>query len=338
MEEKTITSPFSKEASAQEEVILQKYRGENGKLNQLSNRELKILFNESIEKFKHYLSEYYIENNAIFLSSSEATKAAARLDLKHFDFSDKNLIGTNFSYCNLTGANFSDAILKRAVFLNAILAEADLSGANLSGAELRGAEMRGAILIGINLTGATLIRSNLTGAKMKGDGYDADRIITLENANLTEANLTGTDLRNIRMENTNMKGSNLTHANISGVDFRKVTSLENVDFSMIIYDENTKIPYSLLEKAKNVPAAFMNEMKIKNYHKLESFDKDHFERKATHEGHFNADRTLDNAAIEAVSHIAADVITASNVPHHYGGQRPPSDHYHHPHHNKNGEK
>ena len=119
------------------------------------------------------------------------------LDLSDADFSEANLVGTQFVNVNALGArfdllvgvcagsglcaDFSGATLSDGV-RPASFVQAQLSGVSLDTKDLRGVDLSGASLIGSSFVGADLSGADLGGA-------------SLESADLTSANLAGTDLR-----------------------------------------------------------------------------------------------------------------------------------------------
>ena len=163
-----------------------------------------------------------------------------RADLSGADLGGANLSEAALQWADLSGARLSGANLSQAALQWADLRDADLSGARLSGADLRRANLSGVILRGANLSEAVLSGANLSGADLSEANLSgwAD----LSEANLSEANLRGANLR----------GANLRGADLSGADLSGASLSRSFDIHTVIYDENTRWPWSPHEEHMEV--------------------------------------------------------------------------------------
>jgi len=90
------------------------------------------------------------------------TRACENCDLRHADFSRRDLKQVHLHGADLRKADFSGAHLEGANLSGAHLRNANFDGAVLLGASLRGADLRGVNLIGVRLTGADLRDTDMT--------------------------------------------------------------------------------------------------------------------------------------------------------------------------------
>lgn len=127
------------------------------------------------------------------------------LDLRHRDFSGRNLRGINLASVWLQGAKFDGAQLQGANLGGAQLQDADLEMAQLQGAKFEYAQLQGANLMLAELQGASLERVELQGANLE--------MAQLQGAYLWEAQLQGANLVSAQLQ-----GANLWEAQLQGAD------------------------------------------------------------------------------------------------------------------------
>jgi hypothetical protein len=119
-------------------------------------------------------------------------------NLRHADYSYKNLIGFNFRNADLTLAQLRSANLSKADFTQACLEDATLASANLSNANLTDAKLKDVLLEDAYLANAILVNADLT------------------NADLENTNLTSADLRGANLSGSCLAGSDLTGTKLEG--------------------------------------------------------------------------------------------------------------------------
>lgn len=206
------------------------------------------------------------------------------LDLREYDFTDKDLRDTNFKGANLEGAIFLNSNLENVNMKGAKMKGAKLSGANmksvnLEGVDLRNAEFIGTILrnanlrycdlVGSNLENAILNKANLRHANLSNSyGFKANftgsnlkdcnmthiflREAVLKNANLTRVNLTNSDLEGANLTNANLTDANTSNVNIRGAILDgAIHNIEGIEtekiLSMLTFSSKAR-PLEMLRK------------------------------------------------------------------------------------------
>nr|MCR5293601.1 pentapeptide repeat-containing protein [Lachnospiraceae bacterium] len=195
--------------------------------------------------------------NAVFnllgaLSASEKALAESGKESDHYknyqnitrllrggNYQDIYIENADFSDCDLSRADFKNAQLTSALLLRTTFKEANLLEANLEGADLRGVNLAKANLAGAILRNGQFVEANLTKADLSGadltDAYfdwtksegekktlfDAEKLTTLREANLSGAKMVKThlkdaDLERAILENADLRGALLEGANLSG--------------------------------------------------------------------------------------------------------------------------
>jgi uncharacterized protein YjbI with pentapeptide repeats len=201
-----------------------------------------------------------------------------------FDFSNANLVRTNFSFCVLKFVNFYKANLQEANLESANLHKANLEGANLESASLHKANLEGAnlqranlvlviltfanleesylgvanlegaYLKGANLGGAYLKGANLEGANLEGANLESANLqdVILQDAILQETNLQRTELQGANLQGAELQGAELQGANLQGANLIDAklynANLFKTDFRDAILTDEQRI-YARLERA-----------------------------------------------------------------------------------------
>jgi uncharacterized protein YjbI with pentapeptide repeats len=145
-------------------------------------------------------------------------------NLRHADFSFKNLSSANLSNANLgdanlSGANLSNANLSNANLSAAILNNASLGNANLTNADLRNADLSNADLSGADSTDANLSNADLNKSDLSGTNFNGANLVC---ANFADASLRDADFSHTDLLNANFFHADLTRANFCRADLTLV--------------------------------------------------------------------------------------------------------------------
>lgn len=173
-------------------------------------------------------------------------------DLRHCDFSERDLRGASFRGANLSCANFESADLEGAdlsgAYLNkTVLKNANLSSANLVGAAIYSSDMRGVLLRGAQLRGH--LDAPMPGQWIPMEHYSGSlrfyetRFVDVDfskmnlsglffgssvfvNTNLNSVDATDTDFAEAVFISSDLRDSVFTNANFRGAEFTD-TDLSN---------------------------------------------------------------------------------------------------------------
>ena len=128
---------------------------------------------------------------------------------------------------------------------NAFLQGIQLSGANLLRCNLQATDLRDSHLVGANLEFA-----NLRSANFRSGDLDRARLANadLENADLVGANLAGSDLTD-----ASLKNADLRNTNISGINWRKIQSIQGANIYGVRNPPDGFLPWALEHGARAAP-------------------------------------------------------------------------------------
>jgi hypothetical protein len=128
---------------------------------------------------------------------------------------------------------------------DAFLQGIQLSGANLLRCNLQATDLRDSHLVGANLEFA-----NLRSANFRSGDLDRARLANadLENADLVGANLAGSDLTD-----ASLKNADLRNTNISGINWRKIQSIQGANIYGVRNPPDGFLPWALEHGARSAP-------------------------------------------------------------------------------------
>lgn len=142
-----------------------------------------------------------------FKDGVDAEAGTPPLDLRHRDFSYRNLRGINLAGADMTGIKLVEAVMDGAILWRTTLNRSKLWNLEINGAELSSARMENSDMRGARLNGAHLIQTNFSGSDMRG--------VELNGSDMNQSNLNGTTL-----VNSYLNGANLTESSINGSDLK----------------------------------------------------------------------------------------------------------------------
>jgi uncharacterized protein YjbI with pentapeptide repeats len=206
---------------------------------------LDLNINEELPKIR---TDVQVALTVIGRRNSHQDKVDGKLDLRHTDIRQADLLGANLEQADLRESNLSGADLRGANLCRADLDGAKLSGcilyeanlfkanlhraelcwtnlnrANMCGANLRAANLSGASLRAANMQGANLYKANLQQATLKVANLSGAKLFlaNLQGAKLGKANLHMTGLIGANLQGANLNGANLSGANLNAAKLQQ---------------------------------------------------------------------------------------------------------------------
>lgn len=195
------------------------------------------------------------------LPKGECLQPKPETDLRHCNFSEKNLAnidlhGVDLSHVDLSNSKMADCNLSGAILIESQFKWTDLTGCNLSNVNLKNADLFHAHMDATNLTNANLSGASFSGTDLNeaiGDNANFSNAfmhdLLMEESQFRYANFSNVRMFRAVLISSDFSGSRFQNAKLTGVSAEDV-NFSNTDLS------GTKLNNARLEGAKFDNAIF----------------------------------------------------------------------------------